>query len=160
MKRSARLLSLLYPFITLLYAALVMFSGVYDRKMQYISGGVIAAAAIITGAVVFIKKIDVTICFKAMTIGTIVTLFLWFVTIPSFEGSLQTGNSPSTLGIVSHIYYLAIYLGTVVIVALKQPDGIPDETKIAAFFSNPVLYVLFNRVVRIAAEFLKELKLI
>lgn len=151
-----KLLSLIFPVLTVLYGVTVIISGIYNPMMQRITGTVTIAAGIITAVLVLLLKINTVECLKVQTITVVVTFWLHMVTA---TGVVSMGGA-ELQEVIQTVYYLAVDLGSIVIMMFKLPGGISVRQRLAVFFANPVFYSLINRLMKIFSDFLQDLGLI
>lgn len=151
-----KLLSLIFSVLTVLYGVTVIISGIYNLMMQRITGTVTIAAGIITAALILLLKINTVECLKVQTITVVVTFWLHMVTA---TGVVSMGGSDFQ-EVIQTVYYLAVDLGSIVIMMFKLPGGITARQRLAVFFANPVLYSLINKLMKIFSDFLQDLGLI
>lgn len=150
------LLSLIFPVITVLYGIIIFFSGEYDRMFQHITGVVTFAAGVVTGVLVMALKINTTECLKVQTIAFVVTFWLHSVT--------QTGFVP--FGAANFIeqfyvlYYLAIDIGSIMLMMFRLPEDITARQRLTVFFSNPFLFSIINRLMMVFVNFLDDIGLL
>ncbi len=152
-----KLLSLIFPVLTVLYGVTVIISGMYHPIMQRITGAFIIAAGIIIAALILLFKINTTECLKVQTITAVVTFWLHLVKTSNI---VTSGVGADFTAIINIIYFLVVDLGSIVLMMFKLPGGISVRQRLVVFFANPVLYVLVNRLMNIFSDFLEDLGLI
>ncbi len=152
-----KLLSLIFPVLTVLYGITVIISGMYHPVMQRITGAVIIAAEIITAALILLLKINTTECLKVQTITAVVTFWLHLVKTSNI---VTGGVAADFTNVINIIYFLVVDLGSIVLMMFKLPGGISVRQRLVVFFANPVLYVLINRLMNVFSDFLEDLDLI
>ena len=150
-----KLLSLIFPVITALYGIILCLSGGYPL-FKYIMGGVTIAAGVITGVLVITLRINTTACLKMQTIAFVVTVWLHIMT----QTGIVMSGTQNIVDAIYVIYYLAVDLGSIVLMMFKLPDEITAVQRLIVFFSNPILFTLINRLMDIFADFLKGLGLL
>ncbi len=152
-----KLLSLIFPVLTVLYGITVIISRMYHPVMQRITGAVIIAAGIITAALILLLKINTTECLKVQTITAVVTFWLHLVKTSNI---VTGGVAADFTNVINIIYFLVVDLGSIVLMMFKLPGGISVRKRLVVFFANPVLYVLINRLMNVFSDFLEDLDLI
>lgn len=151
-----KLLSLIFPILTVLYGGTVIIGGMYHPMMQRTTGAVIIAAGIITAVLTLLLKVNTVECLKVQTITTVVTFWLHMVTA---SGVVSLGGAEFQ-EVFYTIYYLVIDLGSIIIMMFNLPGGITVRQRLIVFFANPVLYVLINKLMNKFSDFLQEIGLI
>lgn len=150
-----KLLSLIFPVITALYGIILFLSGGYPL-FKYIMSAVTLASGVITGVLVIVLRINTTVCLKVQTITFVVTVWLHIMT----ETGIVMSGTENFADAIHVIYYIAVDLGSIVLMMFKLPDEITAGQRLIVFFSNPILFTLINRLMDVFADFLKGLGLL
>ena len=151
-----RLLSLIFPVITVLYGFVLFFSGEYDKMFQHITGGVTIAAGVVTAALIAALKIDISACLKVQAIALVATFWLHLVA----KWNIVPAGYGDIVDVIYMIYFLAIDLGSIVIMMFKLPGEITKGQSVIVLFSDPVFFSLVNTLMKVFANFLKDLGLL
>lgn len=157
--RTNKILSLIFPVITVLFGVITLIGGLYHPLVQRTVGAVIIAAGIVLGMLILKFKIDTSECLKVQTITILVLLWLHLVTANVMVMTVGGGEF-DILGIIYTIFYLAIDLGAAVIMMFNLPHGIGARKSLVVLFSHPVVYMVFNRLMNIFADFLDGIGLL
>lgn len=148
-----KLISLIFPVVTVLYGCITLYGGMYQLIMQRMTGFITIAAGLITGVLIMLLKINTFDCLKTQTIAFVVTLWLHLVTKTNI---IRVGQPGFILDAISVVYYLIVDLGSIVIMMFNLPKGITVRQRLAVFFANPVLYMLFNSLMNVLSDFLED----
>ncbi|MDE7230898.1 MAG: hypothetical protein K2N56_10500 [Oscillospiraceae bacterium] len=152
-----KVFSLVFPVITVMYGVIIILSGVYHPFMQRITGFTVIGAAVITGALIILLKINTFACLKYQTISFVITVWIHFVTADTY---VTIGGGISYADIIYWIYYFVVDLGSILLMMFKLPEDIGVRQRAAVFFANPVLYMLVNRLMKLFSGFLTDIGLL
>lgn len=144
--------SLVFPVITVMYGVIIILSGMYHPVMQRITGFTVIGAAVITGVLVIVLKINTFACLKYQTISFVVTVWLHIITRADF---IMTGGDYQK--VVYDIYYFVVDLGSILLMMFNLPKEINARQKLAVFFANPVLYMLINSLMSELSALLEKI---
>ena len=152
--RTQKILSLIYPVITVLYGILTFLSRSYQPKVEQITGAVIILSGIAVGILILALKINTSECLKMQTIAFVVTVWLHIVTKFSFGVLGEIGET------VYFIYYLIVDIGSIFLMMIKLPEEAALRKKLTVFFANPILYILLNNLMSAFGNMLAKIGLL
>ncbi len=135
-----KILSMIYPAITVLYGVFTFLSRAYQPMVEQITGAVITVAGIVVGVLIMTLKIDTSECLKMQTIAFVVTVWMYVVT------HNDLGTEPYVGVKIYFVLYLIVDIGSIFLMMIKLPDKVTLRQKLAVFFANPVLYMLLNNL--------------
>ena len=136
-----KVFSLVFPVITVMYGVIIILSGMYHPLMQRITGFTVIGAGIAVGVLIMVLKINTFPCLKYQTISFVITFGLHYVTANDL---VSGGNSFISAFFV--LYYIAIDIGSILLMMFKLPKEINTRQRVMVFFADPVLYMLINRL--------------
>lgn len=139
-----KLLSLIFPVLTVLYGLWVIFLGrEYLLVLTIIVGGSAIAAGVLTGALTLAFKIDTTEYLNARAIVTGVTLLIHLLIVERISWIAVYNICNMAVGILS------VFISTV-----KMPYEASVRDRLIVLFSNPVLFALLSTLAGIFSDFL------
>ena len=148
-----RFISLIFPFICVLYGVWVLLGRVYHPMFQLVTGLAAIAGGVVTGVVMMARKINIVPIIKVPAIAAVVTFWLHFVTMTN----IVTGDWQDIFYIG---YYIVVDAGSIVLMTVKLPNEAERRQKLAVFFMYPFLYTLLNTVMRAFSDFLSGMNLL
>lgn len=147
-----RIISLIIPFVSVLFAVWRLLGHVYNPMFQLVTGLSAICGGVITGVVMMLKKINLVPILKVPTVAIVVTFWLH---LACMFGDMAGGWA-------AYFYMpfiLIIDLGSIILMMFKLPEEADRGQRLSIFFANPVLYFLIDRVMRIFSGFLAGLGL-
>lgn len=148
-----RLISLIMPFVSVLYGVFVLISHIYHPMFQLMTGFTAIGGGIVTGLVMMLRGINIVPCLKSPTIAAVITFWLHMVA----STDIITADF---IDVFYKIFFICIDLGSVIFMIFRLPVEAERRQKLAVFFANPVLYSLLNSLMKSFSDFLSELHLL
>lgn len=154
--RTNKILSLIFPVITVMFGVVIFLSKMYHPLLEKITGAVITFAGVLTGVLIVKLKIDTFECLKMQTISFVITLWLHMVTKVSVTMFMDT----EAFYVTYLIFYFIVDVGAIILMMIKLPAKAAARQRLVVFFANPVLYMILNRLMNIISDFLMGIKLL
>lgn len=166
-----KLLSLIFPGLTVIYGSLVILGTYHPDFWQIIVygpfeyptskstaslfpytiivGRLAIVSGLITGGLTIIFKINTAVYLKIQTIAAVITFLFWYLV------GARIGRSPyidSATIINTVMYFISVFISVV-----KMPDEASVRDRLIVLFSNPLLFALLKGLAKLLMGYFEKL---